>query len=67
MKLDKILVPLDGSVLAEAALWTAIDLAGEDGATLSLVRAAQVHARPTSGTGRPPRQSSRPHRSRRRT
>jgi nucleotide-binding universal stress UspA family protein len=46
MKLDKILVPLDGSVLAEAALWTAIDLAGEDGATLSLVRAAQVHALP---------------------
>jgi nucleotide-binding universal stress UspA family protein len=46
MKLDKILVPLDGSMLAEAALWTAVDLAGKNGATLSLVRAAQVYARP---------------------
>jgi nucleotide-binding universal stress UspA family protein len=46
MKLDKILVPLDGSVLAEAALWTAIDLAGKNAATLSLVRAAQVYTLP---------------------
>ena len=43
MKLDKILVPLDGSVLAEAALWTAVDLAGKNGATLTLVRAAQAY------------------------
>ena len=43
MKLDKILVPLDGSVLAESALWTAVDLAGKNGATLTLVRAAQAY------------------------
>ena len=43
MQLDRILVPLDGSMLAEAALWAAIDLAGKNGATLSLVRAAQAH------------------------
>jgi hypothetical protein len=36
MKLDRILVPLDGSVLAEAALGTVIDLAGADEVTLSL-------------------------------
>lgn len=46
MKLDKILVPLDGSVLAEAALWTAADLAAKNGATLTLVRAAQVYTLP---------------------
>jgi nucleotide-binding universal stress UspA family protein len=45
MKLDRILVPLDGSVLAEAALGTAIDLTGANEVTLSLLRAAQVHAR----------------------
>jgi hypothetical protein len=33
MQLDKIIVPLDGSMLAEAALWTAVDLAGKDGAS----------------------------------
>jgi nucleotide-binding universal stress UspA family protein len=33
-------------MLAEAALWTAVDLAGKDGATLSLVRAAQAHTLP---------------------
>jgi nucleotide-binding universal stress UspA family protein len=46
MKLDRIVVPLDGSVLAEAALWAAIDLAGKDGATLLLIRAAQAHTLP---------------------
>jgi len=46
MKLDKILVPLDGSVLAESALWTAVDLAGKNGATLTLVRAAQAYTLP---------------------
>ena len=45
MKLGKILVPLDGSTLAEAALWKAIDLAGPD-ATVSLLRAAEAHTMP---------------------
>jgi nucleotide-binding universal stress UspA family protein len=40
MKLDKILVPLDGSMLAEAALSTACEFAARDGATISLLRAA---------------------------
>jgi nucleotide-binding universal stress UspA family protein len=46
MKLDKIMVALDGSVLAEAALWNALDLAEKNGATLSLLRAAEIHALP---------------------
>ena len=48
MKFSKILVPLDGSVLAEAALGKALDIA--DGATISLLRAAEVDtaARPDS-------------------
>jgi len=46
MKLDKILVALDGSVLAEAALSSALDLAEKNGATLSLLRAAEIHALP---------------------
>ena len=41
MKLDKILVPLDGSMLAEAALSTACEFAARDGATISLLRAAE--------------------------
>ena len=45
MKLAKILVPLDGSTLAEAALWKAVDLAGTD-ATVSLLRAAEAHTIP---------------------
>ena len=44
MKLDKILVPLDGSPLAEAALWRAASLV--NGGTLSLLRAVEVHAVP---------------------
>ncbi len=50
MKLDKILVPLDGSVLAEAGMWTALDLAEKNGATLSLLRAAEAHALPGADT-----------------
>jgi len=50
MKLDKVLVPLDGSVLAEAAMWTALDLAEKNGATVSLVRAAEAHALPGADT-----------------
>jgi nucleotide-binding universal stress UspA family protein len=43
MKLKKILVPLDGSPTAEAALPTAVELARENpGATLVLVRAAEA-------------------------
>lgn len=44
MKLDKILVPLDGSVLAEAALWKAADLV--NGGTLSLLRAVEARTLP---------------------
>ena len=46
MKLDRILVALDGSVLAEAALSSALDLAEKNGAALSIVRAAEIHALP---------------------
>src|SRR5712691_2396494 len=48
MKLTTILVPLDGSVLAEAALIPAIDLARERGAKLVLLRATEAHASPLS-------------------
>ena len=48
MTIEKILVPLDGSDLAEAALETAIDILNEyPGTTLLLVRAAE--SRPPSG------------------
>lgn len=46
MKLDKILVPLDGSALAETALPRAVELAGASGAQLLLLRAAQAHILP---------------------
>src|SRR6266581_3034610 len=46
MKLDKILVPLDGSMLAEAALWTAVDVAEKNGATISLLRGTEAFTRP---------------------
>jgi nucleotide-binding universal stress UspA family protein len=45
MKLEKILVALDGSTLAEAAMWTALDLA-EKNASISLLRAAEAYPRP---------------------
>jgi nucleotide-binding universal stress UspA family protein len=45
MKLNKILVPLDGSPLAEAALPTAMDLAKDSpGVTIALLRAAEAPA-----------------------
>jgi nucleotide-binding universal stress UspA family protein len=50
MKLDKILVALDGSTLAEAAMWTALDLAEKNGASISLLRAAEAYARPGADT-----------------
>jgi nucleotide-binding universal stress UspA family protein len=43
MKLRTILVPLDGSELAERALPEAADLARQPGAQLLLVRAAEAH------------------------
>lgn len=46
MKLSRILVPLDGSPLAESALPTAVDLARSSGAELLLLRAAEAHTFP---------------------
>lgn len=46
MKMRKILVPLDGSPLAELALPRAVELARESGATLELLRAVEVHTFP---------------------
>ena len=46
MKADKILVPLDGSPLAEEALPRATELAESSGAQLILLRAAYTHALP---------------------
>ena len=48
MKIKTILVPLDGSVLAEAALQPALDLARDYHAKLVLVRAAEAHTLPMS-------------------
>jgi nucleotide-binding universal stress UspA family protein len=46
MKPKVILVPLDGSLLAERALPEAIDIAHDSGATLVLLRAAEAHTLP---------------------
>jgi len=46
MRFEKILVPLDGSALAESALARAADLASAGDATLMLVRAAEAHTLP---------------------
>ena len=45
MKTDKILVPLDGSEVAESALADAFDLIAEDGVVV-LLRAAEAHVLP---------------------
>ena len=45
MAFKKILVPLDGSILAEHAIGTAVELAA-GGATVMLVRAAEAHGLP---------------------
>lgn len=45
MKVGKILVPLDGSALAEAAMWKAIEL-GTAGTMLILLRAAEAYRLP---------------------
>jgi nucleotide-binding universal stress UspA family protein len=46
MKVKTILVPLDGSNLAEAALTPAMEIARESGGSLVLLRAAVGHSRP---------------------
>ena len=46
MKADTILVPLDGSPLAEGALPRAAEIAGASGARVILLRAAHAHAYP---------------------
>lgn len=46
MKIDRILVPLDGSMLAEAAIDVALDLRGSATSTLVLLRAAEAHTLP---------------------
>lgn len=46
MKPERILVPLDGSLLAEGAIQTAAGLARESGAALLLLRAAEAHTLP---------------------
>jgi nucleotide-binding universal stress UspA family protein len=48
MNLKTILVPLDGSTVAEAALAPAVALAREAGAKLVLLRAAEAHTLPTA-------------------
>ena len=46
MKINRVLVPLDGSALAEAAIDTALDLSGGSPSTLVLLRAAEAHTLP---------------------
>jgi len=46
MNLKTILVPLDGSIVAEGALEPAVDLARAAGAKLVLLRAAEAHPMP---------------------
>ena len=46
MKVRTIIVPLDGSTIAEAALTPAVELARDSGAKLVLLRAAQAHTLP---------------------
>ncbi len=46
MKPGKILVPLDGSTLAEAVLPKAVELAKESRATVELLRAVEAHTVP---------------------
>jgi nucleotide-binding universal stress UspA family protein len=46
MEVKAILVPLDGSILAESALGAAVDLAHQHSARLVLLRAAEAHALP---------------------
>ena len=46
MKLDRVLIPLDGSTLAESAIAKAIEVVEGRPASLVLLRAAEAHALP---------------------
>jgi len=46
MKIDRILVPLDGSALAEAAIDAALDIGRGTASKLVLLRAAEAHTLP---------------------
>ena len=46
MKIEKILVPLDGSALAESAIATAVEMAHPGVGNLMLMRAAEAHTFP---------------------
>ncbi len=46
MNVRKILVPVDGSLLAEVAVYKAVELARDSGAKLLLLRAAEAHTLP---------------------
>jgi len=46
MKIKRMLVPLDGSALAEAAIDAALDLGSSPASTLILLRAAEAHTLP---------------------
>ncbi|MBI2528296.1 MAG: universal stress protein [Candidatus Rokubacteria bacterium] len=46
MKVERILVPLDGSLLAEAAIKTAVEFARDGAAAVVLLRAAEAHTLP---------------------
>jgi nucleotide-binding universal stress UspA family protein len=48
MDVKTILVPLDGSILAEGALQSAVSLARKERARLVLLRAAEAHTLPTA-------------------
>ena len=55
LKLETILVPLDGSSLAESAVWPAADLAKQVGARLLLLRVAEPSTLPGDLTEKPVR------------
>lgn len=55
MKLDKILVPLDGSEMAEAAISEALQMARSNPSLLILVRAANARIRPGADVIQPGR------------
>ena len=46
MKVDKVIVPVDGSLLAETAVYRAVDLARETAARVTLLRAVEAHTLP---------------------
>jgi nucleotide-binding universal stress UspA family protein len=46
VKLATILVPVDGSALAESAIATAVDMARPGASTIILMRAAEAHTLP---------------------